>query len=64
MALTVHTRQCIDSYIFEDYFDTIIAILEEEEELDEQIREAAHAVTIISKIQPVNYYYQCCVLIG
>ena len=37
----------LDSYIFGDDFNTILAILEEEEELDEQVGEAADEVGII-----------------
>jgi len=35
-----------DLYIIGDDFDTILGILEEEEELDEQFREAADEVSI------------------
>ena len=35
-----------DLYLFGDDFDTILGILEEEEELDEQFTEAANEVSI------------------
>ena len=35
-----------DLYIIGDDFDTILGILEEEEELDEQFREAADEVSV------------------
>lgn len=48
MTLTVHTFQdnmadTNDLFFFGDDFDAILGILEEEEELDKQFREAADA---------------------
>jgi len=51
-----------DLYITGDDFDTILGILEEEEELDEQFREAADEVSIRFFLSHPEFSKKCCAL--
>ena len=45
-----------DLYLFEDDFGTILDILEDEEELDEQFREAAIEVSVSNFYSNLKYH--------